>query len=42
MQILATDAEEICVNNVLFLRNAAKGDEKALFKGFNDSLSAAH
>jgi uncharacterized oxidoreductase len=42
MQILATDAEEICVNNVLFLRNAAKGDEKAHFKGFNNSLSAAH
>jgi uncharacterized oxidoreductase len=42
MQILGTDAEEICVQNVLFLRNAAKDDEKALFKGFNDSLSAAH
>jgi uncharacterized oxidoreductase len=42
MEILATDAEEICVKNVLFLRNAAKGDEAALFKGFNDSLSAAH
>jgi uncharacterized oxidoreductase len=42
MELLATDAEEICVKNVLFLRNAAKGDEAALFKGFNDSLSAAH
>jgi uncharacterized oxidoreductase len=42
MEILGTDAEEICVQNVLFLRNAAKGDEKALFKTFNDSLSAAH
>ncbi len=42
MQLLATDAEEITVQNVLFLRNAAKGDEKALFKQFNDSLSAAH
>jgi len=42
MQLLGTDAEEITVQNVLFLRNAAKGDEKALFKQFNDSLSAAH
>jgi uncharacterized oxidoreductase len=42
MQLLATDAEEITVQNVLFLRNAPKGDEKALFKQFNDSLSAAH
>ena len=42
MQLLGTDAEEITVKNVLFLRNAAKGDEKALFKNFNDSLSAAH
>jgi uncharacterized oxidoreductase len=42
MQLLATDAEEITVQNVLFLRNAAKGDEAALFKHFNDSLSAAH
>jgi uncharacterized oxidoreductase len=41
MRLLATDADEICVENVLFLRNAAKGDEAALFKGFNDSLSAA-
>jgi uncharacterized oxidoreductase len=40
MQILATDAEEICVKNVLPLRNAAKGDEAAFFKTFNDSLSA--
>ena len=42
MDILGTDAEEICVQNVLFLRNAAKGDEAGLFKTFNDSLSAAH
>jgi uncharacterized oxidoreductase len=42
IDILGTDAEEICVQNVLFLRNAAKGDEAALFKNFNDSLSAAH
>ena len=42
MQILATDAEEICVQNVLRLRNAAKGDELAFFKTFNDAMSAAH
>jgi uncharacterized oxidoreductase len=42
MQLLGTDAEEITVQNVLFLRNAAKGDEKELFKNFNDSLSVAH
>jgi uncharacterized oxidoreductase len=41
MERLGTDADEICVPNVMFLRNAAKGDEKALFKTFNDSLSAA-
>jgi hypothetical protein len=30
MEILATGAEEICVQNVLFLRNAANdGDEAA-------------
>lgn len=40
MEILATDSEENCVQNVMFLRNAAKGDEAAIFKGFNDSLSA--
>jgi uncharacterized oxidoreductase len=39
MQILATDAEEICVENVLRLRNAAKGDELAFFKTFNDAMS---
>ncbi len=39
MQILATDAHEVCVKNVLPLRNAAKGDEAAFFKAFNDSLS---
>jgi len=43
MQILATDAEEICVKNVLFLRNAAaSGNEAGLFKSFNDSLSQRH
>ncbi len=41
VEILGTDADEVCVQNVMFLRNAAKGDEKALFKNFNDSLSAA-
>ncbi|HEX9200366.1 MAG TPA: SDR family NAD(P)-dependent oxidoreductase [Acidobacteriaceae bacterium] len=40
MQILATDAEEICVQNVLPLRNAAaSGNEAGFFKAFNDSLS---
>jgi uncharacterized oxidoreductase len=40
MQILATDAEEICVQNVLRLRNAAaSGDEGAFFKTFNDFMS---
>jgi len=39
MQVLATDAEEILVKNVLPLRNAAKGDEAGFFKTFNDSLS---
>ncbi len=40
MQILATDTDEICVQNVLFLRNAAaSGNEAGLFKTFNDSLS---
>jgi uncharacterized oxidoreductase len=43
MQILATDAEEICVKNVLFLRNAAAGGkEREVFKTFNDSLSQPH
>jgi len=41
MERLGTDADEICVPNVMFLRNAAKGDEKAIFKTFNDSLSGA-
>lgn len=41
MQILATDAEEICVQNVLPLRNvAASGNEAAFFKTFNDAMSA--
>ena len=41
MQILATDAQEICVKNVLPLRNvAASGNEAAFFKNFNDAMSA--
>jgi hypothetical protein len=39
MDILSTGAEEICVQNVLFLRNAAKCDEAAVFKTFNDRMS---
>jgi uncharacterized oxidoreductase len=43
MQILATDADEICVKNVGFLRNAAaSGNEAGIFKTFNDSLSQNH
>jgi hypothetical protein len=31
------------VQNVMFLRNAAKGDETAIFKTFNDRMSqSAH
>ncbi len=39
MQLLATDADEILVRNVLPLRNAAKGDEATFFQRFNDSLT---
>jgi uncharacterized oxidoreductase len=43
MQILATDAEEIGVERVGFLRNAAaSGKEKETFKSFNDALSQRH
>ena len=43
MSLLAgPHSDEICVQNVLPLRNAAKGDEAAFFKTFNDSLAAAH
>jgi len=38
MQLLASDADEILVNNVLPLRNAEKGDQPAFFKALNDSL----
>ena len=40
MEILATDAEEICVQNVMFLRNAAKTDEAGIFTTFNDRMSS--
>jgi hypothetical protein len=40
MQILATDAEEICVQNVLRLRNAAAGgDEAGVFKMLNEAMA---
>ncbi|MGP8260027.1 MAG: SDR family oxidoreductase [Acidobacteriaceae bacterium] len=40
MQLLATGAEEICVERVLPLRRApASGNESAFFKAFNDALS---
>jgi uncharacterized oxidoreductase len=43
MQILSTDADEICVERVGFLRNAAGGGkENEVFKTFNDSLSQLH
>ena len=40
MQILSTDTEEVCVQNVLPLRHAAKRDELAFFKMFNDAMVA--
>jgi uncharacterized oxidoreductase len=40
MQILATDADEICVQNVMMLRNAAAaGKDAEIFKMLNDSMS---
>jgi uncharacterized oxidoreductase len=43
MQLLATNAHEICVERVNFLRNAAaSGKEKEVFKTFNDALSQPH
>jgi uncharacterized oxidoreductase len=40
MQILATDAEEICVQNVMMLRKAAaSGREAEIHKMLNDSMS---
>ena len=40
MEILATGAEEICVQNVMMLRNAAAGGSEAgFFKSFNDAMS---
>lgn len=44
MRILSTDVEEVCVERVLPLRNAATtGNESAFMKNFNDAMaSAAH
>ena len=42
MSLLGSDADEIIVENVKFLRNAAAtGDEAAFFKKFNDAMAAA-
>ena len=42
VSLIDTDADEITVQRVLPLRNAAKGDEQAFFRQFNDALAAAH
>ena len=42
VQLIDTDADEITVGRVLPLRNAAKGDEAAFFKQFNDALAGGH
>jgi uncharacterized oxidoreductase len=43
MQLLSTDADEICVKNVMFLRGAAAtGKENEIFKTFNDAMSQLH
>jgi uncharacterized oxidoreductase len=43
MQLLATDAVEICVERVLPLRRAAAtGNEAAFFNTFNDAMSHLH
>jgi uncharacterized oxidoreductase len=43
MQLLATGADEICVERVLPLRRAsATGNETAFFKTFNDAMSHLH
>jgi uncharacterized oxidoreductase len=40
MTLLATDADEICVQNVLRMRNAAtSGHEAEIFKGLNDAMA---
>jgi len=40
MTLLATPAEEICVENVMRMRNAAAaGNEAEIFKGLNDAMS---
>ena len=41
MDLLATDANEICVQSVLYLRNAPKADEAGIFKTFNDRMSTS-
>jgi uncharacterized oxidoreductase len=43
MQLLGTGADEICVERVNFLRNAAlNGKEKEIFQSFNDAMSQRH
>ena len=42
VQLMDTDAEEITVQRVLPLRNAAKGDELAFFRQFNEALASTH
>lgn len=42
VELLDTDADEITVQRVLPLRNAAKTDELAFFQQFNDAMSSAH
>ena len=40
MELLATSAEEVCVQNVMMLRGApASGKEAEIFKGVNDAMS---
>ena len=39
MGLFASRGDEICVPNVLPLRNVAKGEEAAFFKSFNDAMS---
>ena len=40
--LIDTDADEITVERVLPLRNAAKDDEHAFFKRFNDAMTGQH
>jgi len=40
MELLATSAEEVCVQNVMMLRGApASGKDAEIFKGFNDAMA---